>query len=239
MGPDDEDSTHGLPEVWERAVIEKLKQCNLNVGVYRARTIKERILDAMASPNLEVLVKAGMQQQCTGRAEFMSGLCIDERTVQRSVGETVVPHPRSFFGVLYLLLRREVRDFTYPESRKAIEDAVYLSLRVIRTDMYGKTARRPRRDEFILVRQLLRHPRGDCFIKGLPERDIDTAKRELDEILKEVVSAAKARTFGPSLASTSAALEAIRHWALPYGALRFGLPLEFGFILERIDEDPR
>jgi hypothetical protein len=239
MEPKREPAFGGLPAPWAGAVVAKLESLGRNIDLYRTKTIRERVLDAMTSVNIDSVVQWANRNEGLTRLGIMTSLGIDVRSLQRAVAGEVVTHPRGFFGAIYVALRREVWDLELPESRDALERAVYVALRVIRHDMFGKSPREPRRDEIILVRQLLRHPNSNLFLPEAPPVVGQTLKAERERVIKEVIRGARAYGSGPAVATAAAAVVAVEDWAFSYAALRFGLPLEVDFVLEVFDEKPR
>lgn len=236
MQRDSDHSPTGLDPAWERACIEILRGNRKGVDLYRSRTIKERLMDAMAWPNTNALVKTA---KGTGRMtlrDVAGRLCLDDRTLERWQKGVVQPHPRTFFGLLYVGLRKEVVDVAYPDSRDVLWDAVTATLRMNRAKELRQRTRRPRRDEFVLVRQLLRHPRADLFAPSTHAQAVPPTGAEIERVLAQVIKEARGRADGPSLANPAAALSAIGDWALPYALFRFGLPFELGVILEALDD---
>lgn len=176
MQRDSDHSTESLDPAWEKACIEILRGNRKGVDLYRSRTIKERLMDAMAWPNTSALVKAA---KGTGRMtlrDVAGRLCLDDRTLERWQKGVVQPHPRTFFGLLYVGLRKEVVDVAYPDSRDVLWDAVIATLRMNRAKELRQRTRRPRRDEFVLVRQLMRHPRADVSARASVDGGRDRAR---------------------------------------------------------------
>lgn len=76
--------------------------------------------------------------------------------------------------------------------------------------------------------------------KAITDADGPIAEREIDHILRDLISYGGMQGLFPAEASRRArvARESIRNWAVAYALFRFGLPDEMNFILEAFDEDP-
>lgn len=233
-----DDSAAGLPPAWEEACVQTLRINRKNVDVYRSRMIKERLMDAATWPNTNALVASAKSPERTSLRDVAERLSLDGRTLERWQAGAVLPHPRTFFGLLYFSLRKEVVDVEYPNSRDVVWDAVRATLRIIRAKELRQRTRRPRRDEVVLMRQFMRHPQADCFAPTADAGIETPAENQTEEVLSQVIKEAGRRTMGPSLKNAAAALSAIGDWALPYALFRYGLPFEMSFMLELLDADP-
>ncbi len=241
MQPEVKYPTDGLPPEWIGVAVEMLTSRRIGVDLYRARTVKERLMEGMAWPNITALIKFA-RQDSRSRGHIGDRLCLDPRTLERWAKKAVQPHPRSFFGLLYVGLRREIADdlITYPTSRAVIAEAVCSTLQIICKKDIGHPVRRPELDGLVLIRRFMRHRLAGRVARAISGGDGSTVKDEITSILVSLIpkpAGQKSDRF-PEPAKAKAALATINDLAVAYALFRFGLPDEMGFLLEGFDEEP-
>jgi hypothetical protein len=222
-----------LPERWAELALHILEtQTEFTSDQYQNKIIKERLLDAMASPNIRALLEAGGRLEGLDSEEIADRLVLDRGTINRWLRGAVQPHARMFFGILVLGLRRGIGEVELPETKTIIWESVSTTMGTIRKKELGRDGKLPTREEFVLVQTLMRHPGADALVPAL------NAPANLDPIvyegiLPEILETSCEMMPSLRLMGVKAALSAILDWAEVYALFRTGLLWEW----RSLDED--
>lgn len=222
--------TGELPRRWAahgRAILESR---GIDPDRYESKAVKERLLDAMAVPNILALLEDPRNRGDVDADEVVERLVLDRSTPNRWLRDAVQPHARMFFGLLVMGLRRESDEVILPENRKIIWEAVRRTLAIIREKELGGPRVPPSRAELACVRSLIRHPAAD-LLAPRGEDESPPSREEGYELLEDVAGKTR-RVINFERFSATDARGAIRMWAEPYVLFRLGLLWEWEWIDE-------
>lgn len=214
-----------LPARWRafgRSILEGRK---IDLDLYQSKTVKERLLDALAAHNIIALAENARELSGVDDEEVWARLALNRRTPNRWIKGEVLPHARMFFGTLVIGLRREIGEVSLPGNRVLIWRAVSTTVAIIREKELGRDRRPPAPAEFACVRCLMRQPDAD-LLAARRDDEAPPDPRRVDELISRVA-------WATGLKSAAAAVSIIREWAEPYVLFRLGLHWELGFL----DED--
>lgn len=212
--------TGELPRRWASHGRKVLEACKIDPDRYQSKIVKERLLDAMAVPNVLALIENARELDDLDSAEVMSRLVLDRGTPNRWLRDAVQPHARMFFGLLVMGLRREIGDVSLPGNRTVIWESVTRTMAIIREKELGGPRKRPKRVDVACVRSLMRHEDADLLAPPRDESSWDAA--QVRELLAEVAAETRRCTRSGQI-SAGDVLAAIREWAMPYVLFRLGL----------------
>jgi hypothetical protein len=219
--------TGELPRRWAAHGSSILRSRGIDPDRYQSKVVKERLLDAMAVPNILALLEDPRNRGDLDAAEVVERLVLDRGTPNRWLRDAVQPHARMFFGLLVMGLRRESDDVVLPENKRIIWESVRRTLAIIREKELGGPRVPPKRAELACVGSLLRHPGADLLAPGGGDAPPDP--KDVDELLEDV--ARKTRdAIAPERFSAADTVRAIRAWAEPYVLFRLGLLWEWRWI---------
>jgi hypothetical protein len=208
---------------WLDVGLETLQDQGIKERHYQNKNTKERLLDAMAVPNILALIEHARSMEGTDEDEVVKRLGLDPCTPNRWWKNEVQVHPRTFFGLLVIGLREEIHKIHFPSNRDVILEAVSRTVAIIREKECGGDRRCPTREELACVKLLVTHPHSDVLLghhRNVSEEDIFKA------VLRELRKRVPTRLIG----SVADVRTAAAQWLRPYLLFRIGLLLEWGFL---------
>jgi hypothetical protein len=195
---------------------------------YQNKTIKERLLDSMAVPNILALVESARRSMGgTDGEEVVERLGLHRGTPNRWLKNESQPHARLFFGLLTLGLRKEIHEVNLPRNREVLWQAISRTIAIIREKECGRDRRCPSREEFAFVRLLMRHPHSDVL---LGNRHTSTEK----DVLRDVLRVVRSQFSGEVVQSAEDAQRTAAEWLRPYLLFRIGLLHEWEFLDDEV-----
>jgi hypothetical protein len=222
-----------LPERWEELALHLLEtRTKFTADQYQNKIIKERLLDAMATPNITALLDAGGRLDGLDAEEVAGRLALDRGTINRWIRGAVQPHARMFFGILVMGLRRGIDEVDLPGTKAIIWEAVSTTMGTIREKELGRDRRLPSREDFVLVRTLMRHADADAFVPA-PDEGERPDPEICSRILPEILNASCAERPTIRRLGVEGALSSVLEWAEAYALFRTGLLWEW----RPLDED--
>lgn len=214
-----------LPEGWLRLGCALLEERGIDESNYRNRTVKERLMEAMAVPNILALVEHARKLEPGGALERLG---LHRGTPNRWLKNETQPHAREFFGLLLVGLRKELSEVRLPGNRQVIWEAVSRTLAIIREKECERDRRHPTREEFVCVWWSMRHPSANELTPDQSEPDLARIK----EMFADVVHQTQKAVPGGVIRTTELARRALMEWALPYTLFRIGLLSDWEFLDE-------
>jgi hypothetical protein len=214
-----------LPEAWTRLGCALLNERGIDEENYRKKTVKERLMDAMAVPNIEALIEHARTHEAGGALKRIG---LHPGTPNRWLKHETQPHAREFFGLLLVGLRKEMSEVRLPRNREVIWEAVSRTLAVIRVKECERDRRRPSHKEFSCVWWLMRHPSANEMV---PDRSGPDQSR-IEEMLADIACKTQKTVPGESVRAEEFVRQAIMEWAIPYTLFRIGLLNDWEFLDE-------
>jgi hypothetical protein len=212
--------TGELPGRWAAHGRRILEARQIDPDHYQSKVVKERLLDAMAVPNVLALIENARELDDLDSVEVMRRLVLDRGTPNRWLRDAVQPHARMFFGLLVMGLRREIGDVSLPGNRTVIWESVTRTMAIIREKELGGPRKRPKRADIACVRSLMRH--ADADLLAPPRDESSWEADQVTELLAEVADETRRSTRSGAV-SAGDVLAAVREWAVPYVLFRLGL----------------
>jgi len=211
-----------LPDKWTEHGCEILRLRGIDEETYRHKTIKQRLMDAMAASNISALLHhAGCDEE-----EVAKRLVLHPKTANRWLNNEVLPHARIFFGLLVVVLRKEIDEVRLPRNRVVAWEAISRTIAIIREKECGGDRKYLSREEFSCVRSMMRHPHADELSPGNDEPDPILVR----DVVEGVADQTRMAFPGGMLRTHRLVKNAIDAWAEPYVLFRLGLLKSWEFL---------
>jgi hypothetical protein len=208
-----------LADEWVQVGFEQLMVLGIDCENFQREVIKDRLLKSIAFVYWTTLTDYAKAEHGLHVEDIGRRLGVNRSTYNHWIKEENCPAAEKFFGVLVIVLKKEIQDVGFPCNREVSWRGVKRTLGLIRERECGLVRREPDREELACIRFVTCHRLGGKLVPK--DRHIDSGAQEV--VFTDALRYLRKRFPNGRIRSSRLISQVIADWARPYVLFRVGL----------------